>query len=58
MNTDQILKLYELKQRLELMDLVQSADDERVRLLLRIISADPRSLEAALSKEKRSRCKD
>lgn len=49
MNTDQILKVYELKQRLELMDLVQSADDERVRLLLQIISADPRSLEAALS---------
>ena len=49
MNTDQILKLYELKQRLELMDLVQNADDERVRLLLQIISADPRSLEAALS---------
>ena len=49
MNNEQILKLYELKQRLELIRCIESADDTRVRLLLKIIEADPRSLEAVLS---------
>lgn len=54
MNNEQIVTLHEMK-RIELMDLVRSADDERVRLLIKIIEADPRSLEAALSASQEER---
>lgn len=49
MQIDQICELYSLKQRLELADLIQNASDERVRLLMQIIEADPQRLAAALS---------
>jgi len=49
LNTDQICKLFAIKQRIELVELVREADDERLRLMLRIIEADQRSLEDALS---------
>ena len=49
MNIKQVCMLYELKERLELAELVRNADDERIRLIAQIISADPRRLEAALS---------
>lgn len=47
--------LSELKERLELMDLVCRADDERIRLILKLTEADPRSLEAALSASQEER---
>lgn len=48
MNNDQLCELYELKQLLELLDLVRNADDERVHLILKLTEINPRSLEAAL----------
>lgn len=49
MKIEQFCELYNLKQRLELADLIQNASDERVRLLMQIIEADPQLLAAALS---------
>lgn len=48
LNDKQLCDLYRLKERLELLDLVRNADEERVRLVLRLTEIDPRSLEAAL----------
>ena len=55
MNYEQLCALYELKERIELMELVRDADDERIRLILTIASADPRRLEAALSASQATR---
>ena len=48
LSNEQLCNLYALKQRIELMDLVRNADDERIRLILKLTEIDQRSLEAVL----------